>query len=117
MYKIMIVEDEVFARIGLEQAINWDALQLKLLPSASNGREALELYRQFHPDIIVTDIKMPEMDGLELISAVRTENKRMCGLLSCPAWRTTRRQRLPSICLYRSITINMIWILPGWSPT
>ncbi len=75
MYKIMIAEDEVFARIGLEQSINWADLHLKLIPSASNGREALELYHKYHPEIIIADIKMPEMNGLELIRSVRAEDK------------------------------------------
>lgn len=75
MYKVMIVEDEMFVRIGLEHAVVWEDYGLQLMPSASNGREALELYHKYKPNLIITDVKMPEMGGIELISAIRAENK------------------------------------------
>ena len=75
VYKMMIVEDELFVRIGLEHAVNWADYGIQLLPSASNGREALELYEQYHPHLILTDISMPEIDGLELIRRIRDQDK------------------------------------------
>ena len=75
MYKMMIVEDELFVRIGLEHAVNWADYGIQLLPSASNGREALELYEQYHPHLILTDISMPEIGGLELIRRIRNQDK------------------------------------------
>lgn len=75
MYKLMIVEDEMFVRVGLENIVNWADYQLELVPSASNGKEALQHYEQYHPNLIITDIKMPEMDGLQLISQIRKEDK------------------------------------------
>lgn len=71
----MIVEDEMFVRIGLENIVNWEDYQLELVPSASNGKEAFEHYEKYHPNLIITDIKMPEMDGLELISRIRMQDK------------------------------------------
>lgn len=75
MYKMMIVEDELFVRIGLEHAVNWADYNVQLVPSASNGREALRLYEQYHPHLILTDISMPEIDGLELIRRIRAQDK------------------------------------------
>lgn len=84
MYKMTIAEDELFVRIGLEHAINWADYGIELLPSASNGREALDLYERFHPDLILTDISMPEIDGLELIAAIRAKDKNVKFIvLSC----------------------------------
>ena len=75
VYKMMIVEDELFVRIGLEHAINWTDYGIQLLPSASDGLEALARYEKEHPHLILTDIRMPRMNGLELISAIRAKDK------------------------------------------
>ena len=84
VYKMMIVEDELFVRIGLEHAADWSKYHIQLLPSATNGREALELYEKEHPQLILTDIRMPEMDGLELIAAIRAKDKNVKFIvLSC----------------------------------
>lgn len=66
-YKILIVEDE---------AISLDIIVSKLktdydVISANNGKEGLELYKKFNPHIIITDIRMPLMDGIELIKKIR----------------------------------------------
>lgn len=75
MYKMMIVEDELFVRIGLEHAVKWADYDIQLLPSATDGLEALERYEKEHPHLILTDIRMPRMDGLELISTIRAKDK------------------------------------------
>jgi len=91
----MIVEDEMFVRIGLEHALNWEDYQLRLVPSASNGREALENYRKYRPNLIITDIKMPEMDGLELIAAIRSQDRNVKFIvLTCMEDYQTAKQAL-----------------------
>ena len=67
MYRLLIVEDESWIRMGLETIINWPALDVKLMPSAANGEEALMRVQAQKPDIVLTDIRMPQMDGLELM--------------------------------------------------
>lgn len=75
MYKLIIAEDELFVRIGLENAIKWADYQIEIVGSASNGDEALTLYNENHANIIITDIKMPVMDGIELIREIRKTDK------------------------------------------
>ncbi len=58
-YKVLLADDEKEIRQGIIQKIDWEA-------NASNGREALELAEKIHPDVVMTDIKMPFMSGLEL---------------------------------------------------
>lgn len=72
--KILIVEDEVLVRCGLKSMVNWEKLGVDVIGDASNGKEALEIYKENKPDIIMTDIKMPIMDGLELIEKIREED-------------------------------------------
>ena len=72
MFSIMIVDDEFPARQMMRMMI--DALQdYTVAAEAENGRRALELFQEKHPDIILTDIEMPVMNGLELIEAVKAE--------------------------------------------
>lgn len=71
MRRVMLVEDEDFILQGLENIIDWETLGLKIVFKAHNGVEALELLAKETADIIVTDVSMPLMDGLELLERVR----------------------------------------------
>ena len=68
--KVLIVDDEYFVRMGLRQTIDWEGLGFLLVGEAENGVQALSLIRERQPDIVITDIKMPKMDGIELIAAI-----------------------------------------------
>jgi two-component system, response regulator YesN len=66
LYKLMIVDDEEEIRLGVIKKINWEEHGFIVVGDAENGQEALEMAEKLHPDVIMTDIKMPFMDGLEL---------------------------------------------------
>ncbi|WP_373230020.1 response regulator [Cohnella sp.] len=67
MINVLIADDELLMRIGLKSMINWEEQGFQIIGEAANGKEALEIAREQKPDLIITDIKMPVMDGLELI--------------------------------------------------
>lgn len=67
MIPFIIVDDELLMRIGLKWMLDWESLGFRLVGEASNGQEALELAERLRPSLIITDIKMPVMDGLALI--------------------------------------------------
>lgn len=69
MYKLLIVDDEPLARMGISSILS-SMEQLELLPSVSNGQAALDIIQTQHPDIVISDIKMPVMDGLTLLKEV-----------------------------------------------
>ncbi|MED4203695.1 response regulator [Neobacillus mesonae] len=73
MYKLMIVEDESWIRAGLLKYFNWEELGFTSITEAENGQDALEKARIVHPDFILTDIRMPKLDGLQLIELLRQE--------------------------------------------
>lgn len=79
MLKIVLVDDEKSIRKGLERMIRWEALGLKIIGSYDNAVEALDGIRDEMPDILLTDIKMPEMNGIELIHRA----KEMYPMLEC----------------------------------
>lgn len=67
MYKILIVDDEPLVQVGIKSMLNCQALGLEICGVAANGEAALELIENTSPDIVICDIKMPIMSGLELI--------------------------------------------------
>lgn len=67
MMNVIVVDDELLMRIGLKSMINWEEHGFQIIGEAANGKEALEMARLHPPDLIITDIKMPVMDGLALI--------------------------------------------------
>ncbi|WP_069998969.1 response regulator [Cellulosilyticum sp. I15G10I2] len=67
MLKAMIVDDEPLVRLGLESMIKWEELGYTLVPCATNGQEGLDHIIHYRPDIVITDIKMPIMDGIQMI--------------------------------------------------
>ena len=73
MYKVIVVEDETMVRRGIILTINWAALDCVIAGEAANGEEGASLAERLSPDIIVTDVKMPRMDGVEMISKLRAK--------------------------------------------
>jgi two-component system response regulator YesN len=72
MYKLVIADDERLLRKSLIASIDWDAMGIEVV-EAENGRQALDLIRAEVPHILLTDVRMPAMTGLELIQALRRE--------------------------------------------
>lgn len=66
MYKLMVVEDENLIREGIVKSIDWESQGYRVTASAVNGRDAVLKIREDVPDVILTDVRMPVMDGLEL---------------------------------------------------
>lgn len=78
MLKAMLVDDEVLTIKMLESIVDWSRYGIGIVATATDGAEALEKYQSFFPDIIVTDIRMPNLDGIEFIRrvhAVSTESE------------------------------------------
>ena len=73
MYKVLIADDEVSVRKLLEKSLRSSGLAIEVAAAAGDGREAYELAMAHHPDIIVTDIAMPSMNGLELIRSLQSQ--------------------------------------------
>ena len=71
MIKLMIVDDESSIRRGLKHYIDWNAWGISLEAEASDGEEAFRRALEVRPDILISDIRMPEKDGLELCSLLR----------------------------------------------
>lgn len=84
MRKVMIVDDEMLARKMLRESIVWEEYGYTVIYEAQNGKEALEKIKELSPDVIFVDIKMPVMDGLEMLrqmNALQTDSKAV--LLTC----------------------------------
>lgn len=71
MKKVLIVEDEILARLGLRQLLDWEKLGFALLEDASDGQQALEVICSQQPDIILLDLNIPKIDGLQILEFIR----------------------------------------------
>jgi len=73
MYNVMLVDDEEEARIAIEKKINWQELGFNVISTAENGRDALEKALECQPDVVMTDINMPFLNGLEFSKQLKEE--------------------------------------------
>ncbi|HBD01178.1 MAG TPA: DNA-binding response regulator, partial [Lachnoclostridium sp.] len=73
MYQVLLVDDETIILSGIKFLIDWEKQNCNITGSARNGRDALEKIRNHPPDIVFCDIKMPVMDGMELLQIVNEE--------------------------------------------
>lgn len=71
MYSVFIVDDEPSARNGLRNYIDWPRLNLQVVGEASDGADALDAMSRLRPDIVISDIKMPNMDGIEMCTRLK----------------------------------------------
>ncbi|GAB6928408.1 hypothetical protein JCM10914A_23910 [Paenibacillus sp. JCM 10914] len=69
--RILIVDDEPLVRIGIKSAIDWKAQGVDIVGEAGDGQEALQMIAELAPDVVLLDIKMPKMDGIEVLRIIR----------------------------------------------
>ena len=67
MYKVIVIDDEMLVRRGIVMETDWQALNCVVVAEAGNGIEGLEAVRKYHPDLLICDIRMPKMDGIEML--------------------------------------------------
>lgn len=67
MLKVLIVEDEEIIRKGLVHTVDWLSMQCTVVGDASNGEEGLQLIQLLRPDLVITDIRMPLMNGIDMV--------------------------------------------------
>lgn len=70
---LLIADDEAAIRNGLSKVVPWNQFGITIVGTAEDGMEAYDMIRQFHPDIVITDIRMPGMDGLSLMEKAKSE--------------------------------------------
>ena len=76
MMKVVVVEDEDLVRRGIVLTVDWAGVGCAVVGEAADGMEGLEVIRASQPDLIVTDIKMPRLDGIEMVRQLREEGNR-----------------------------------------
>ena len=73
MLKLVIVDDEYYAIEGIKHILDWEKYDISIVGTAEDGTQGLTLIREENPDIVIADIRMQELDGLEMISILRKE--------------------------------------------
>ena len=75
--KMMIIDDDVQIREGIRDGIDWESMGISKVRSYGDGCEALADVEEFMPEIVLADIRMPEMDGLEFLKRIKQKNERV----------------------------------------
>ena len=73
MIRVLMVDDEPLVRRGIVAGVDWAALGCEVVGEAQSGEEGLELARRLRPELIITDIRMPKMDGITMMNLLREE--------------------------------------------
>lgn len=73
MYKVLLVDDEPIILTGTKFLIDWEACGCEIVGTAFNGQEALEQIRKLNPDIVLCDIRMPSLSGIDLLKQIQPE--------------------------------------------
>lgn len=77
MYKVVIIDDEPVIAEGLSKGIRWEKWNCQVVATAENGQSGMEVIGKECPDILFSDIRMPGMDGLSMIAALKSEHPSM----------------------------------------
>lgn len=80
MYKVLVVDDDNMVRLAMKTMLDWNACGFALCGAAENGEQALRMAREKAPDLVITDVDMPGMNGLELLGQLR-KNGPACEVL------------------------------------
>lgn len=70
-YRVLLIDDNQLALESMEKTIPWAEHDLELVGCASNGVQGCQMIRSLHPDILISDIQMPEMDGLTMLEQMK----------------------------------------------
>jgi two-component system response regulator YesN len=75
MINLLIVDDEPLVQAGIKSMLNWANYNINIVGTAANGAAAYEMINEYSPEIVITDIKMPVMSGLELTKKCYEEGR------------------------------------------
>lgn len=73
MIRVIVIEDEAMVRRGIIQTIDWSSMECIVIGEASNGEQGINLIRELKPDLIISDVRMPHLDGVTMIKQLRNE--------------------------------------------
>lgn len=74
MFKVIVIDDEKLVRQGIVMETDWKELDCVVVAEADNGLDGLYAVRKYNPELVICDIRMPKMDGIEMLKILREEN-------------------------------------------
>ena len=80
MIRLLIVDDEYYIRLGIKNAIDWKSIGIEIVGEAEDGEQGLAMALELEPDLLLIDIRMPFLDGLELLEEIAARHLD-CGVI------------------------------------
>ncbi|NLK87583.1 MAG: response regulator [Clostridiaceae bacterium] len=74
MVRVVLVDDETLVKVGIKSLVDWKSLGFEIVAEGSNGENGLSLIKQHDPQLVITDIVMPKMDGIEMMRLAKEHN-------------------------------------------
>ena len=81
MLTALIAEDELLVRLGISSSVPWAELDVAVIGEVEDGLEAWTLYQKYHPDIVIIDLLMPGMSGMELLQRIRAVDQHCAAIV------------------------------------
>ena len=72
MYTVLIAEDELLVRMGIASSVPWGQMNMRVAAEVSDGEAAWEAFQKYRPDVVIADIRMPKLDGMDLLRRIRS---------------------------------------------
>ena len=78
MIRVVVVEDEFYVRKGIIQTFDWKKLDCEIVGEAANGRDGIAVVEETRPDLVIADIEMPVVDGIEMARLLKSKQCTAC---------------------------------------
>ena len=75
MYRVMIVDDEAIVRTNIKHMLDWKSLDCAVLALAENAEEAMRIFEEASPEIVITDVELKDCNGIQFIQQIKRSNK------------------------------------------
>lgn len=106
-FKLILVDDEPWALIGLEEIIEWETMGFTVAARCECGQEALEAADRVQPDAIITDIRMPDMSGIELYQRLSESHPGIVGAVVSAYADFEIAREGPLLAIFSCISMNI----------
>ncbi len=111
LYSILIAEDELLVRMGIASSVRWSQMDMRVVAETVDGLSAWQAFEKLHPDIVIADIRMPKLNGVDLLRRIREVDP------DCAVIMVTNVEHEPTLNEVRALGVVDILLKASMNPT